>query len=160
MRLFLAAHHARFSGVRIEQHGSLLYLPAVFQCVDLPLHLVVYGLLHELERIEVLDLAARTERLTGAAHRHVHVAAERAFLHVAVADADPAHQRVQRFGIGYRLGSGTHVRLGNDLQQRCSGAVQVDAGHALMFFVQRLAGILFEVGTGDAHRLFIWLCVS
>ncbi len=131
MRLFLAAHRARLAGIRIEQHGGLLDLAAVLQRVDLPLHFVVDGLLHELERVQVLDLAARAERLAGTAHRHVHVAAERTFLHVAVADADPAHQRMQGFGIGHRLGGRSHVRLGNDLQQRRAGAVQVDAGHAM-----------------------------
>jgi hypothetical protein len=49
---------------------------AVFDLVDLPAHFVVDGLLHELETVQVLDLAARAQRLAGLAHRHVGVAAE------------------------------------------------------------------------------------
>jgi hypothetical protein len=64
----------------------------------------------------------------GLAHRDVGVAAEAAFLHVAVADAQPHHQRVQRLGVFHGLGAGAHVGLGDDLQQRRAGAVQVDAG--------------------------------
>jgi hypothetical protein len=87
------------------------------------------------------------------AHRDVGVAAEGAFLHVAVADADPRHQGVQGLGVGHGLGGGAHVRLGDDLQQRRAGAVEVDAGHAVEVFVQRLAGVLFQVGAGDADGL-------
>ena len=36
---------------------------AVFDLLDLPAHLVVDGLLHELEAVEVLDLAAGAQRL-------------------------------------------------------------------------------------------------
>ena len=157
MRIFLAAHRVSFAGIRIEQDGRLLNFTAIFQSVDLPLYFVVDGLLHEFERVEILDLATRAQFRTGMTHRHINVAAERAFLHVAVADTNPAHQRMQCFGVRYCFGSGAHIRLGNDLQQRRSGAIQVDAGHALMIFVQRLACIFLQMGAGDTHHFFIGL---
>ena len=52
-------------------------------------------------------------------------------------------------GVGHGLGAGAHVRLGDDLQQRRAGAVEVDAGHAVEIFVQRFAGIFFQVGAGE-----------
>ena len=95
LRVFLGAHGARLVLVGIVQARFLHDLAAVLEDVDLALRLELDGLLHEAERVEVLDLAARAELVVaGLAHRDVGVAAERALLHVAVADADPAHQRV------------------------------------------------------------------
>jgi len=56
---------------------------------------------------------------------------------------------VQRARVGDGLGARTHLRLGDDLQQRRAGAVEVDPGHAVEVLVQRLAGVLFEVGAGE-----------
>jgi hypothetical protein len=145
---------ARLSRIRIEQHRRLLDLSAFLDLVDLPLHFVINRLLQEAEGIEVLDLAARAVRLAGAAHRHVGVAAEGTFLHIAVADADPLHELVQLLGIGHGLGAGTHVGLRDDLEQRRSGAVEVDAGASGEILVQRLARILFEVRACQTHGLF------
>jgi hypothetical protein len=65
--------------------------------------------------------------------------------------ADPAHKRMQGFCIRHGFLRAAHVGLGDDLEQRCAGAIQVDAGEPLEIFVQRLAGILFQVGTQDAN---------
>jgi hypothetical protein len=61
---------------------------------------------------------------------------------------------VQGLGVGHGFPARTHVRLGDDLQQGRAGAVQVDAGHAVEVFVQALAGVLFQVGAGDADGFF------
>ena len=76
---------------------------AVFDLLDLPAHLVVDRLLHELETVQVFDLAPRAKLVAGLAHGHVGVAAEAAFLHVAVANTDPGDDFVQLFGVGHRL---------------------------------------------------------
>ena len=154
LRVFLAAHRARLVAVGIVEARFLHDRAAVLDQLDLPAHLELDRLLHEAEAVEVLDLAARAERVAaGRAHRDVGVAAEAAFLHVAVADADPAHQRVQRLRVGDRLVAAAHVGLGHDLEQRRAGAVEVDAGHAVEVLVQRLAGVLLEVRAGEAHGL-------
>ena len=57
MRIFLGAHHPGFASLRIEEHGSLLDGAAVFDLGDLPLHLEIYGLLHEAEGVQILDFA-------------------------------------------------------------------------------------------------------
>ena len=62
-RIFLGAHGAGFARVGVEQHGGLLDGVAVFDLLDLPADFVVNRLLHELERVQVLDLAARAQRL-------------------------------------------------------------------------------------------------
>ena len=150
--VFLAAHGSRLAGIRVEQHRGLLDRVAVFDLCNLPADLVVDRLLHELEAVEVLDLAAGPEFGARPAHRHVGVATETALLHVAVANADPGDESVQFLGVGHRLGRGAHVGLGDDLQQRRSGSVEVDAGLAHKALVQRLASVFFEVGTHQPHR--------
>ena len=64
---------------------------------------------------------------------------------------------MQGLGVGDRLVGGAHVRLGNDLQQRRAGAVQVDAGFAVEILVQRLAGILFQMGARQTDDLLVSL---
>ena len=58
---------------------------------------------------------------------------------------------MKRFGVGDRFFRTAQFRLGNDLQQGRAGAVQVDAGHALEVFVQRLPGVLLEVRTRQGN---------
>src|SRR6185312_13098383 len=89
LRVFLAAHRSRLAAFGIEEPRLLDDAPAVLDHRDLAPRLVVDRLREEAEAVQVLDLAARAERLAGAAYRNVRVAAEIAFLHVTVADADP-----------------------------------------------------------------------
>ena len=49
VRVFLGAHGACLAAVGVEQHGGLLDGQAVLDAVDLPLHFIVDGLLHEFE---------------------------------------------------------------------------------------------------------------
>jgi hypothetical protein len=56
---------------------------------------------------------------------------------------------VQGLGVGHGLGGRAHVGLGDDLEQRRAGAVEVDAGHAVEVFVQALAGVFLQVGAGE-----------
>ena len=155
VRVFLAAHRTGLAtpavGVRVEQHRGLLHRATVFDQVDLPLDFAVDRLLQELEAVEVLDLATDTVRRARLAHRDVRVAAETAFLHVAVADAQPHHQRVQGARVLGGLCARAHVGFGDDLEQRRAGTVEVDAGLTGVILVQRLAGVFFEVCAGEVH---------
>ena len=151
--IFFGAHGTRFAAVRIEQNRGLLHLAAVFDLFDLPANFVVDRLLHELETVQVLDLATGAQRLPGLAHRHVGVAPKAALLHVAVADADPGHELVQLLGVGDGFGGRAHVGLAHDFEQRRAGTIQVDARLADEVLVQRLAGIFFKVRPYQAHGL-------
>ena len=62
---------------------------------------------------------------------------------------------MQLFGVSHGLDAGAHVGLGDDFQQRRAGAVQVDAGLANEVFVQRLAGVFFQMRAHQAHGLFL-----
>ena len=153
MRVFLGAHGAGFAGLGVEQHGSLLNGAAFFNLGNLPLNLEVDGLLHEAEGVQVLDFTPGAELLlSNRTDRNVGVAAERSFLHVSIADADPAHQRVQRLGVGDGFGRRAHVGFRDDFEQRRSGTVEIDPRLALEVLVQRLAGVFFQVGTRQIDR--------
>ena len=130
-RIFLAAHGAGLVAVRVVQTRLLHHAAAVFDQINLPPHFKLNRLFHEAERVQILDLAAGAECfLAERAHRHIGITAERAFLHVAIANAEPGDERMQGLGIGHRLGSRAHHRLGDDFKQRCAGPVEVDATHA------------------------------
>jgi hypothetical protein len=58
-----------------------------------------------------------------------------------------------RVGVGDGLLGRAHVGLGDDLQQRRAGAVQVDARLAVEVLVQALAGVFLQVGAGELHHL-------
>ena len=81
--------------VRVVETRLLHDGAAVVDQRDLPADFELDRLLHEAEAVEVLDLAPRAERgRARAAHRDIGIAAEVAFLHVAVADADPLDEVV------------------------------------------------------------------
>ena len=105
MRVFLAAHRAGLVAIGIVEPGFLNDPTAVFDQLDLATHLEFDRALHEAKGIQVLDFAAGAELgLTHRAHRHIGIDPERAFLHVAVANAKPGHQTVQGLGISHRFG--------------------------------------------------------
>ena len=75
-------------------------------------------------------------------------------MHVAVANAQPHHQGVQRARVLHRFDAGTHVGLGHDFQQRGARAVEVDAGLTGVVLVQRLTSVFFQMGAGELHGVF------
>src|SRR6185503_14275949 len=144
------AHRARLAAARVEQARLLLDRAALLDDLDLAPRLVLDRLTDEPDRVDVLDLAARAERLAGTAHRDVDVGAQRALLHVAVAGAEIAQDRAQLGQEGLGLFGGAQVRLRHDLHQRHAGAVEIDIGEIRMAVVQALARILLEMQALDA----------
>ena len=126
-----------------------LHRAAGFEQVDLPTDLVTKRLLQEAKGVQVLDLRALAERRAGPPHGNVGVASQRTFLQVAVRDPEMAHQRVQSAKVGRRLRGRAQFRFADNLQERHSGAVEVDARVAGVVLVQRLAGVLLQVGAGE-----------
>ena len=91
------------------------------------------------------------------AHRHVGVHAHRAFLHVAVRDAERQPDSAQLLREAAGLFGRADVGLGDELHERGAGAVEVDerVGRARettlrAAHVDHLAGVLFEVDARDA----------
>ena len=118
VRVLLGAHRARLAPAGIEQPRLLHDLAAALDQLDLAPRLVLDRLLDEADRVHVLDLAARAQLAARLAHRDVDVAAHGAFVHVAVAGAEIAHDRAQLGEIGRRLVGRAHVGLAHDLHQR------------------------------------------
>ena len=76
-------------------------------------------------------------------------------MHIAVAHAEPDHEFVQFFGVGHGFGCAVHHRLGDDFEQRCTGAVQIYAGFVLEQLVHGFTGVFFEVGAGELNGFAI-----
>ena len=150
VRFLLGAHGARLALVGVEQPRFLIDPAAVFQNVDLPAGLHLDRLADEADRVDVLDLAARAELAAGLAHGDVHVGAQVALLHVAVAGAEIAHDAAQLGHVGLGLLGRAHVGLGHDLHQRHARAIEIDQGQFGVLVVDRLAGVLLQVQALDA----------
>ena len=60
---------------------------------------------------------------------------------------------MQRLGVGHGFGGAADFRFRDDFQQRRAGAVQVDAAHARIVFMQRFTGVFFQVGARQVDRL-------
>ena len=88
-----------------------------------------------------------------APYRHVCIAAERAFLHVAVTDFQVTYERVNLARIGHGFFRAAHVGFGHDFEQRRAGAVQIDTAHIRELVVDRFAGVFLEVRAGNAYFL-------
>ena len=88
VRILLRAQRVRPAVALVPVTGLLAHDLAGFDEVDLAARLVLDRPSERAHRVEVLDLAARAERLTGTAHADVGVDAHRAFLHLGVGGAD------------------------------------------------------------------------
>ncbi len=124
-----------------------IFLPLAVLAVGLELE----GTFNGSEAVQVLDLDDR--RGDGLAvffdvEVDVGIAAERAFLHLAVGDAEVAEGEAQFFETSLGVLGGANVGLGDDLQEGDTRAVQVDLGEAAGA-VGELAGVFFEVDAGQ-----------
>ena len=67
---------------------------------------------------------------------------------------------MQGFCIGDCFSGAAHVRFRDDFQQRRAGAVQIDARHALVIFMQRFAGVFFQVCARQLHGFQFSLAIA
>ncbi len=124
MRLLFRAHGIRAAFVSVVEARLLLHLSAGFEDLELAEDFVFQRLLDEAERVHVFDfgLGAKFGLALGA-NAHVGVAAQRAFFHVAVADAgveDDLFQVGEVF-VGF-VGRGD-IGLADDFDERHAAAV-------------------------------------
>ena len=159
VRFFLAAHGPRLALGRIEKPRFLVDRAAVLDDADLALGFRLDRLPDEADRVDVLDLAARAQVRADLAHRHIHVGAQVALFHVAVAGFQVPQDGAQLGDIGLRLLGRAHVRLGDDLHQCDTRAVQIHIAIIWVLVVDRLAGVLLQMQPLDAnlHRLAVGL---
>ena len=90
-------------------------------------------------------------------HADVGVAAQRAFLHIAVAHAGVKDDLFQPREVFVGLFGRRNVRLADNFNQRHAAAVQINRcglGASSKTFVQALARVFFEVNAGDADLLW------
>src|SRR5436853_7177760 len=86
MRLLLRSHAIRLALIRVIQPRLLCHLASGFDRLDLPLDLVRQRIANKQEGVYVLYFRLGSELLPAArTHTDVGIAAQRAFLHVAIA---------------------------------------------------------------------------
>ena len=148
--LLLVAHRARGIQPGVVQPGFLGHRAAFAEHLALAPDFTVQGAFHEAERVEVLDFRARAQLpVLGLLQRNIGIAAHRSFLHRTVTDADPGHQLMNAAHAGAGFLGRAQLRLGDDFQKRGAGPVEVHAGGIGQGLVQRLSGILLQVGAGQ-----------
>ena len=129
--------------------GEAVFLPLF----ELAVGLVVEGFLDGGEAVEVLDLddGGGDDRAIGLGDVEVDVgvAAQGAFLHFAVGDAEVAEVEAQFFEAAAGVGRGADIGLGDDFEEGDARAVEVDLG-VIARGVDELAGVFFEVDAGQA----------
>ena len=86
-------------------------------------------------------------------HRNIGVAAQRAFFHVAIADAQVFDQLLDFDEVGIGFLAGADVGLRHNLNQRHAGAVQVHQGFGFAGQMHRFARVLLHVNARDADAL-------
>ena len=124
--------------------------------LDLALDFILTGPLNRREGIHVLDLHLCAKWcIRPPPHGDVHIAAQRAFLHVAVAHPQVAHDAANLRGILSRLTAGAQIRLAHDLGQGHASAVVIHqrmggAGQAITAGMHQLASILLHMEPFDA----------
>ena len=153
LRIFLGTQAACGPLRHVEGAGLLQNQSAVVQDLGLAHDLVLHGLLDVREGVHVLELHAGAKwRIVAFAQRHVHVATEVAFLHVAIADFQVLEDLLQTLQVQQRFGDGPHVGTCHDLAKRRAATVGVEqtVGAAV---VQELARVVFHVDAHDVDRL-------
>ncbi len=157
MGLLLRAHGIRPALGGVPEARLLDDAAAALDDLDLALDLVLEGGADEAEGVDVLHLGLGAELLLAAgADADVGVAAEGAFLHVAVADGGVEEDLLEAGEVFVGLVGGADVGLGDDLYKWCPAAVEVDVGArggVGEAVVDALAGVLFHVQAGDADAL-------
>ena len=135
----------------------------IFDNGNLAAGFIVNRLLDKAQRVHVLDLAARAKVrkvlagliffiLAGAADRYVHIGAQIAVLHIAITSPQIAQDLAQFGDIGCGLFGAANVGAADDFHQGHASAVEIDKRHGRIHIMDRLARVLFQMNTLDAHQ--------
>ena len=157
MSLLLGAHAVGLAFVRVVEAGFLGDLAPGFDHANLPLNLILQRFADKAERVDVLHFGFRAKFfLSARSHADVAIAAQRTFLHVAVADPGVEDDLFQAGEVFVSFIGRSNVGLADDFDQRHAAAIQIDGrgfrglGEA---FMQALAGVFFQMHAGDADLL-------
>ena len=158
---FFLGTHGQGHPVSVIPGTGLLYnMTAVFHDFDLAFHFVFDGPFQGTERVQVFDFRTGTEFRSPFRHDgNIGVAAETAFLHLAVADISVFQDGFQLFHVGSGFRRAAHIRFGYDFDQGHACTVIVNGrrigsadGQAA---VHQLAGIFFHMDTGNTDAFFL-----
>ena len=127
MGLLFGAHAVGLAFVGVVEAGFLRDLAAGFDHADLPLDFVLQRFANKAERVDVLHFRLGAKLfLSARTHADVAIAAQRTFLHVAVANPGIEDDLLQARQVFVSFVGRSNIRLADDFDQRHSAAVQVD----------------------------------
>ena len=155
-RLF-SAHDDGLPGALVKAQSLLQHRAARVQNFRLPGVFGPNGPFHALEGVQILHFRAGAHGLARTAKAQVHIAAEAALVHAAVADPGGGQDGPQLFQIGAGFLRRAKVRLGHDLDQGHAATVQVDSRYAGPV-VQQLARVFLHVDAGNADAFRSPIC--
>ncbi len=154
MRLLLRAHGVGATLGGVPEARLLDDAAAALDEFDLPLDLVFERSANKAKTVYIFYFCFCPEFLLAArTHTYICVAAERAFLHVAVGDAGVEQNFLEPGEILVGLVRRADIGLGDNLDQRGAAAIEVDrgrAGRVRHTVMEALACVLFHVQAGDA----------
>src|SRR5438876_9113704 len=129
--LFAAHRNGALLGA-IPQSSFLDHASAALDHFNLAIDLVVDSLLHETERVDVLQLRAYAEPAGPfEAYRNIGIAPQAAFLHVAVANVQVFQDLLQAGKIFVSLRRAAEVRRRHDLDQGDAAPVDIQVRDAI-----------------------------
>ncbi len=142
----------------VVEPSFLRDLVAGLENADVAFDFILQGLLDEAERVDVLDFGLGAKFFLAArADADVGVAAQRAFFHVAIADAGVEDDFFQAREVLVGFFGRAHVGFADDFGEGNAGAIEIDGGFVGgvgKAVVEAFARVLFEVKAGDANLLF------
>ena len=122
-----------------------------FQQIHLASTFVFDGPTGKAHRVEVFDLATLAELFRSfPSHRDIAIATQRTFFHIAIGNFQVADQLAHGAHKGIHFLRVPHIRLGDDLQKRHPGPVEIDQAMLRLYIMDGFAGILFHVNMVNA----------
>src|SRR2546425_1837163 len=156
--LFFRTHGDGVAFGLIPEARFLREAAAGFENAGVACDFVFERFLQETEGVEILyfDLGAEFFR-AAQADADVSIAAERAFFHVAIANASVEEDLAERGEVGMGLFGRAHVGLGDDFGERGAAAVVIHirlSGGLREAFVKVFCGVVFGMEARDADAFF------
>ena len=153
MRVFLGSHGTRDPAARIKQPRFLINRAAGFPHLNLPARFGFHRLHDKADGIHILHFAARAKTLSGLADGDIHIGPHGAFIHIAIASAQIAHDLAQLGEVSAGFLGAPHIGFRDNFHQRHTGTVQVNEGFCRVLVMLGFTGILFQMQPRDADGL-------
>ena len=151
--LFLGPHRPQRPVSLVPKQGLLNDLSTGVEDPGLPFGFGHNGTLYRRKGVEVLDFRLHAILIaTVRSQRHIGVDSEAALFHVAVTDIQVFERALEFLKESPGLRRRAQIRLGHDLDERCTGSVEVHRRSVGNTIMNRLPRVLLEVNATNSDR--------